>query len=154
MITRIDLTQDKIALIDAADLEWLSAYRWQAVRHGHLWYAVRRHGHSHRKMHREILDAPAGITVDHINGDGLDNRRHNLRLATPQQQNQNRRTRKGVSVHKGVVWHERDQKWQAQIWLNGKYIYLGSFNDEIEAARAYNEAARAMFGEFAHVNTC
>jgi hypothetical protein len=102
-------------------------------------------------MHREIIGAPAGIQVDHINRNGLDNQRINLRLATPQQQAANRRRPSGVhsSQYKGVTWHSGAQRWQAQIEITGRTIYLGLFTDEHAAAAAYEVAAKAAFGPFA-----
>lgn len=103
-------------------------------------------------LHRVIMNAPPGVQVDHINGDTLDNRRCNLRLCTHKENGHNRKLQGGTSKFKGVTWHKRDRKWQAGIRHNGKQIHLGYFNDDVEAARAYDRAARKYFGEFARVN--
>ncbi len=91
--------------------------------------------------------------VDHINGDGLDNRRANLRPATHASNNRNRGgTRLNTSGYKGVTWHKRGRKWMAQIHHKGKHYHLGLFTDLTEAALAYDVAAADMFGEFAWLN--
>ena len=107
-------------------------------------------------MHREIARR-AGIClrgdVDHWNGDGLDNRRRNLRAATPSQNQHNRRKRLGCSSRfKGVHWHKRHGKWAAKIRIDGRQLHLGYFPVERDAAAAYNLAANQEFGEFALTN--
>lgn len=105
-------------------------------------------------MHREILGLmPEDPDVDHRDGEGLNNRRSNLRLVTNSQNNMNSQCRWGaLSKYKGVSWHKRREKWQGRIKLNGKEIYLGYFDNEKKAARAYDEAAKKHFGEFARLN--
>lgn len=93
--------------------------------------------------------------VDHINHDTLENRYCNLRLCTRSQNQQNRRKRRGqilTSAYKGVRWHKKTSKWEAQICIQGKNKYLGLFAEEKDAALAYNEAASKCFGEFACLN--
>lgn len=144
----IVLTQGKIALVDKHDLEWLSEFNWCAVNKKTCWYAVSPKVKRKRPaiyMHQLLL--PTTLTVDHINGNGLDNRRSNLRKATVQQNNANRR---GFLKFKGVC--EEGKGFRAQITVNGKSIYLGNFPTEIEAAIAYNTAAYKAFGEFARLN--
>ena len=108
-------------------------------------------------MHREVLrlagiEVPAGCETDHINGDRLDNRLANLRVVTHQQNGWNRKIEltKRSSKYKGVYRHKTT--WQAGIRHNGKQIYLGCYTDEWDAAQAYNEAARRLFGEYASPN--
>ncbi len=104
-------------------------------------------------MHRFILDAPDGAVVDHINGNALDNRRANLRLCTPTENAYNKRKRPGtVSQYKGVSWDSRNQRWMSQLTFKNRHLFLGRFDDEQEAARAYDVAARKHFGEFANLN--
>lgn len=102
-----------------------------------------------------ILGTPSGI-VDHVNRDPLDNRRSNLRIATPSQNQANRTkdfARKGLtSQYKGVCWHRKDRKWHARIYQNNKAIHLGAFFNETDAARAYDAAALKIYGEFAVLN--
>lgn len=155
----IPLTQGKVAVVDAADYTWLSRWKWQAHSpNGELWYAIRtdRSKHSsHRliRMHRLIINAPDEFDVDHINGNGLDNRRSNLRLCNMAENQHNQRPQKGgSSEYKGVCWDNFHNKWKAQIHPRKKHIHLGYFNDEIEAARAYNYAAIRLYGEFARLN--
>lgn len=158
----IKLTQGYAALIDDTDYDGVSAYKWRALvdRRRSKVYAVRKtHGsHSSRKslsMHREILGVtdPA-VKVDHRNGDSLDNRRENLRKCVVGENNANSHKRRDglSSKYKGVCWHKRDQRFQASIRLRGRTIYLGKFLGEVEAARAYDDAARTAFGEFAQCN--
>jgi hypothetical protein len=104
-------------------------------------------------MHREIMNAPRGILVDHRNGDNLDNRRTNLRLATPTENSCNRQKKKGCSSqYKGVCFHRRRGKWASRIKIHGKSIFLGNFDREEDAARVYDEAAKQYHGAFARLN--
>jgi hypothetical protein len=106
-------------------------------------------------MHREILGVTdPQVKVDHRNGDGLDNRRANLRKCVNGENIANGAKRRDghSSKYKGVCWHRRDGKFQASIRVHGRTIYLGMFTDEVQAAQAYDVAARAFFGEFAKCN--
>jgi hypothetical protein len=104
-------------------------------------------------MHLEIMSAPDGMEVDHMNGNGLDNRRENLRLCTRAQNRMNSVKRIGKSsTFKGVYWHKNCRKWRASLKLDGKEIHIGYFNTELEAAEAYDEKALELFGEFAKPN--
>ena len=106
-------------------------------------------------MHRLITNAPKGLMVDHINHNGLDNRRKNLRLCTVSQNNRNRRpiTRpnKG-SKYKGVTFDKKRNLFKAEIQHNKKKYFLGRFKSQIKAAQAYDKKARELFGEFAYLN--
>lgn len=98
---------------------------------------------------------PEGMQVHHVNGDALDNRRDNLRVCTKQQDThgfQLKRSIKATSRFRGVSWFKRDQNWKAQIMLDGHQRHIGYFNCEEDAARAYNIAAKELFGEFASPN--
>ncbi len=103
-------------------------------------------------MHRLITNAPYGLLVDHINGDCLDNRKANLRLATNAQNNYNKRPLNSFSKYKGVFFIRKEKRWTATIGLNHKKIYLGNFKDEIKAAKAYDTAAKKYYGQFAYLN--
>ena len=104
-------------------------------------------------MHREILDVPAGMICDHKNHNGLDNRRCNLRICTPAQNQYNRRLQTGgTSLYKGVYWHKENRKWRAQICHGGLHIHIGYYDYEADAAIAYDDMAIDLFGEFACLN--
>jgi len=146
---KMPLTQGKFALVDDADYEWLSRWKWHAHEDHGNWYAER----WRVRMHNEILPPPAGLEVDHKNHDGLDNRRINLRLGTHAQNGANRLPNKNhSSIFKGVTRRGGRGKWQAAIRVNGQRTHLGQFGDEQQAARAYDAAALAAFGEFARTN--
>lgn len=110
-------------------------------------------------LHRLIMERVLGRKlsrsekVDHINGDGLDNRRSNLRVVTHAENLTNRSGwKKSSSKYKGVTWFKRDSKWQAKICPKGKTIHLGYFDSEIDAAKAYNEAAKIYFNSACKLN--
>ncbi len=149
-MAEISLSQDKIAIVDDADLPLVESYTWSSQQVRHHWYAVS--GRRRIWMHRLILDAPQGLQVDHIDGDGLNNQRSNLRLVTQAQNQQNRRTPRGTSRFKGVSWRKNQQRWRATIKLDGKTKELGNFQNETEAARAYDRAASEHYGSFACTN--
>lgn len=150
----IPLTKGCVAIVDDADYETLAAHRWLACnRRGVPVYAGRDVGGRRLLMHRVILAAPSGFEVDHINGDGFDNRRQNLRLATRSQNARNIGSRRGASSqYVGVSYDRRSGRWASQISVNYKNHHLGYFDNEREAALAYDRAARAMHGAFARPN--
>lgn len=149
----IPLTQNKVALVDDEDFERLNQFKWYAWRHRKTWYSRRTDCSNGKKailMHREIMNAPKGIQVDHRNGDGLFNCKENLRSATHAQNMHNRiyphkNNKLGI---KGVCWHKANKKFRAQIRVNGKKIHLGLFNVMGDADSAYRKAEEKYFGEF------
>lgn len=149
---KISLSRGAFALVDAADYPTLSAHKWSLSR-ARLGYAVRKATANGKaafvKMHNAVLAPPPGLEVDHINGDTLDNRRCNLRLATRRQNIANRRPT-ASSGFKGVYRHKSG--WAARIRLQGRLQYLGTFPSPDLAARAYDAAASAEWGEFAFQN--
>jgi len=157
---RIRLTQGKYAIVDPDDYFKLNRYKWYANRDRNTFYALRKFTQKDGKrrncyMHREVIKVPDKMFVDHINRNGLDNRKANLRPATVSQNARNcakNKSRTFCSKFKGVTWHRGKKYWQAQIVLNQKYIYLGSFKDEVQAAKAYDKAAKKYHGEFAALN--
>lgn len=158
MTRQIPLSKGKVALVDDEDYERVNQYRWCFTDVG---YAVGYAGGDwsggkqprHISMHRFILDAPPHLKVDHINGNGLDNRRANLRYATTSQNAQNKRGRKsGTSRYKGVYWDKQRNRWRAVVILNGKHHHGGDHRIEEDAARAYDRLALKLFGEYARFN--
>lgn len=144
---------DRFALVDADDIEIVAHSTWAARLDGRILYAYRSYDQGpHRFMHRAIMDAADGELVDHINGNGLDNRRQNLRLVTSQQNRMNILAPRGMSGYIGVSWHKRLNKWQVLMKVNGKAIYVGVFCCPIEAAIARDVAAMELHGEFASLN--
>jgi len=144
-----------IILVDKSDLPLLTLYKWRTYPHHNTWYAETRINKTNVYMHRMILGLRPndGIQVDHINGNGLDNRHQNLRMATPaQNQHNQKKLRGGTSKYKGVDWDTTYGKWHARIKYNKRRIHLGYFTNEIEAAKCYDRSAKELFGEFAHPN--
>jgi hypothetical protein len=155
---RIPLTQGKFAIVDPEDYGHLAKFKWHVCKSGNTFYARRKVAHKKNKktiiyMHRQTIKAPEGFVADHINHNGLDNRKANLRRATwTQNIRHSKKTRnKFQSNYKGL-FHRRDGMWRVLITVNGRRIYLGCFKDEIEAAKAYDTAAKKYFGEFAALN--
>lgn len=153
----IPLSRGKVAVIDDGDYSLIKDYHWFAVNPGKTFYAT---GHRSmidgvRKkvsMHRLIMGAQSNEVVDHINGNGLDNRRSNLRLCTRSENQWNRHRTCGTSKYKGVCWASMMKKWKAAIRYYGKRINLGFFDTEDEAAKAYDEKAKELFGKFVQLN--
>jgi len=152
----IPLKKGIVALIDLSDVPTADKYGWVLDDTKANWYV---HTCIDRKLrtktvrlHQLLLQPPKGFFVDHKNGNGLDNRRSNLRLATNSQNGANRRKLSPkTSAYKGV--HRRENgKWRASIRVNKRLLHLGTFENEIDAAAAYNKAALLHFGEFAWLN--
>jgi len=147
----IPLTQGKVALVDAADFEMLSHWKWCLSGTGR--YPVARVGGRVVTMHRLLMLPAEGQEVDHVSIDTLDNRRANLRLCTAQENHFNRRRySNGSSGHKGVSWYRPYGKWRAYVTKAGHTHHLGYFETKTDAARAYDSKARELFGEFARPN--
>lgn len=142
--------------IDEIDFDWLSAYRWCDLRRR---YVIGWVDGTKQLMHRVIMTKIVGHPllrseiIDHVDGDGFDCRRFNLRLCTQRQNLQNMRNlRGGSSQYKGVCWNKASKKWQSNCRFDGAKHTLGSFDNEIDAALCYDAAAREHFGEFAYTN--
>lgn len=148
----IKLTQDKTVLVDDYDWELVSQHKWYPrTNNSGVSYARTSAKSGNLYMHRLIMGAKPEQQVDHINGNGLDNRRENLRLCTNQQNQWNMQKSYGLtSKYKGVYLYKN--RWRARITFQGKTISLGLFSLEEEAAQAYSKAALKYFGEFAYVN--
>ena len=153
----IELTQGKFAVVDSADCEWLSKFKWHAHERGRTWYARRAASTKTVFMHRAILeyhgsDLTSG-EVDHVNGDGLDNRKSNLQIVSHAENIRKSRVQKNnTSGFRGVSWHKGDRRWQAFVEVDNIRKYLGSFKNKIDAALAYDQAAKKYFGRFATLN--
>jgi HNH endonuclease/AP2 domain len=151
----IPLSDGSVALVDDDDYEWASQFSWSANGNGYAVRGVHIGNRKYRKiyLHREIIGAKKGQKVDHINGNKLDNRKENLRLATPAQNAMNIGLRRNnTSGLKGVRFEERRDKWRAEIKVNYKNVFLGYFDNKFDAAKAYNDAAIKYHGEFARLN--
>lgn len=159
----IKLTQGFVAMVDDEDFEWLNQWKWHARKDDNGYYAGRSiylgGGSKNQKiktisMHRLIMNTPKGMETDHIDHNGLNNQRHNLRNAT-HSQNQYNRLPRGSSKYLGVtVLQNGKEKGRitAEIRCNGRRINLGRFKTEEEAARAYDLKAKEFYGEFANLN--
>ncbi len=165
---RIPLTQGKFAIVDPEDYERLRKYKWHVNKSVHTYYAVhsltngKNAPRKNLQMHRLIIDVPPGCFCDHINHNGLDNRKANLRVAQHKQNIWHRRKfirrtsggfqRPSRSRYKGVDLADDKKRWRVRIRVNGKRIYLGSFENEIDAAKAYDIAAKKYYRDFAALN--
>ena len=157
---QIPLTQGYFALVDDEDFEELNKHKWHVLKTPYTYYAAKRFYNKETKkwksllMHRFILGlTDFKIKGDHIDHNGLNNQRYNLRSSTNAQNIRNQRPTKGnSSKYKGVCWSKRDNRWRVQIQCDKRNIYIGIFKDEIEAAKAYDKKAKELFGEFAYLN--
>lgn len=152
----IPLTQGKVALVDDEDFVWLSQYRWHVhkspLKSGYKWYAKSQINGRRVSMHGLLTNPTPGTMPDHVNGDGLDNQKSNLRLATMSQNQANRCKGIGRSQYKGVCWSKPWNCWISRIEFRGKRYHLGYFDFEEDAALVYDIAAQLLFGEFALTN--
>lgn len=157
----IKLTNGGEVIVDDSDYPLLSQFPWYGFKTGRLgnrvpivklkvgrkWLNV--------TMHRLLLLPSTELCVHHVNGNSLDNRRENLRVCTKTENNRafRRKTPGATSCYRGVCWDQRRKKWKAYIETGGKLRNLGRFDTELDAARTYNEVAKILFGDFAHLNT-
>jgi len=154
----IALTRGFEAIVDDEDYDMLIAMgKWCTNGNRGNIYAVRNEKRNGKKiiigMHRIIMNEPNGLCIDHINGDALDNRKSNLRICSHAENIRNGKKGKNCSSsYKGVGWFKLRKKWRARIMIDYKDKHLGLFSNEIDAAKAYDEAARELHGEFARLN--
>jgi len=164
-VYQIPLSQGKVALVSPEDYHFLIQHKWCARASKHNHYAVRSIPSNTKfkcttiPMHRVILSRMVGCELlrtehcDHISGNGLDNRRENLRICTNAENSRNRKSQRGSSSqYKGASWRKDSEKWQSNIQVDGKTLYLGCFTSEVQAAKAYDAAALKHFGRFAKTN--
>lgn len=156
-VVHVPLSQGKFAVVDAEDYPLIKDHQWYATCVKGKWYAgTNIHLDDGRRrqlrMHTAIMGS---LGVDHRDGDGLNNRRSNLRVVTQAQNCKNRsKSRKPkTSPHKGVWWHKRLKKWTAAIGVNYRQKHLGYFDDQEDAAKAYDVAAAKLHGLFAKLNS-
>jgi len=155
---QIPLTQGQFALVDNEDYGWLNQFKWCAMKLKNTFYAVRSSKTINGKqktiyMHRVIMNPPNNMDIDHIDHNGLNNQKVNLRVVTRSQNSMNQQTHKKKSSNfKGVSRNKLNKLWQASIEYNGKSINLGYFEEEIDAGIIYNQKAIELFGEYAHLN--
>lgn len=154
----IKLSQGKTSLVDDEDFEKFNIFNWNAHKKGNSYYAKRgvriKLKHKTLLLHREILDAPDGFDVDHIDGNGLNNQKSNLRICTRKQNLWNSSPHKdNANGAKGVSWHKQDKKWRVRIMKDGINYELGLFDSIKEAKNAYNIAAKKYHGSFSRLNT-
>jgi len=156
---RIWLGEERFAILDQHDYYHLGKLKWYFTGFDGKFYAVRNFTIDNIRtkivsMHRELINAPKGLLVDHKNGNSLDNRKSNLRLATRGQNlcNSKRNKDNCTSKYRGVSWHKRSRKWRIGLQSEGKCVVSKLFDNEIDAAKAYDEAAKKYHGEFARLN--
>ena len=162
-VRKIAINRGLFVIVDDADYEWLADFRWTALFHTSAFvckaYAVttapgnRTALRGHRRtalMHRMITGAPDGLEVDHINGEGLDNRRVNLRICTRAQNAACGSQRANARHYRGV--RKAGKKWAVSIVVDGRLQYFGRFSDPITAAQVADEIHRAQWGEFTRPN--
>lgn len=151
----IVLTDGSVSLVDEEDYYIQSQFVWSCMhsKSGNL-YAVRRVNKNNRTVyiHRSIMGDIPELDVDHVDGNGLNNQRYNLRWSTRAQNQGNKRVVGGTSSYRGVWWEKGKQRWRAGITIKGRGTSLGQYVIEEEAARAYDAAAKEHFGEFARLN--
>lgn len=159
MAKEIQLTQGKVALVSETNPRYVEAlrYKWSAVFNRGIWYAVRSYGTRKTKkqtsLHRFLTNAPSGMFVDHIDGDGLNCTDENMRVCTNAENLMNRGKQvNNTSGFKGVTWNKNAHKWKSRITSGGKERHLGYFLDPVDAALAYDAAAVELHGEFANTN--
>jgi len=157
----IALTKNKVALVDDEDYGWLSQWKWRAEKKRHYWYAVRTFYFKDCTkrviyMHTLIMAKHFGhfSQVDHRNHNTLDNRKKELRaiIGRENQWNMIRHTKNASSKYKGVSWSKHAAKWHCQIGYNKKMLHIGYYDNEKDAANAYDDKAREYFGESACLN--
>ena len=148
-----------VVLVDDEDFDELNKFKWHVSKNWNTFYASRNVNNNgimtKVHLHRQIMNKhlQKGLIIDHINHNGLDNRKCNLRIVTVQQNNQNSTSRKNsTSKYLGVYFYKKRLKWVAKISIKNKTIYIGIYANEEDAAQAYNKAALKHFGEYANLN--
>lgn len=156
---KIKLQSGKYTKVDDDNYEYLNQFKWRWRKLTNSLYVYRMYyigngKYKHESMHRIIMNAPKGMDVDHIDHNGLNNQKSNLRIVTRSQNMMNTKKiqKNKSSKYKGVVWFKPIKKWQVRIMINYKYISIGYFDSEDEAGLAYNKKAQELYGEYAYYN--
>jgi hypothetical protein len=149
-VRRVRLSQGLFATVDSADYKKISEHKWSVCRQGCKVYAKARINGRIVLMHRFLMRPPKGYQVDHIDGNGLNNCRNNLRVCTPAQNQANRGPRGGSSRFVGV--YRRGDRWRAGMGYRGRWYTLGTYGDEVEAAKARDRKAVELHGPYAYLN--
>lgn len=158
MAKQIPLTRGKFALVDDEDYERLINFKWNCTTFGYATRSIKNKSTNGKHvviwMHREIMNTPKGMDTDHIDGDKLNNKKTNLRICTRSQNNMNQKPQrtKYSSKYKGVYFYKKYNKWGSQININKTKHFIGFYENEEEAAYAYNEKSKEMFGEYAIIH--
>ena len=157
IMKQIKLTKGKVALVDNEDYERIVCHKWFARFSANRWgvyrWGTRGQNRKMVAMARFILNTPRNLVVDHINNNVFDNRKNNLRACTQKQNTANRsKVKGGTSKYKGVSYNKKLNKWQAESKKDHKHYYIGIFDSEEKAARAYDKKAKELFGDFAWLN--
>lgn len=150
---QIKLTKGKMAIVDDKDFDVLNKYKWHFKERGDC---ARTENHRTIRIHRQIMNAPENMEVDHINGNKLDNRRSNLRICTHSENCKNmtvcRDSKSGIKGVRNLGERYKTKPWMARIFPSGNAVYLGLFSNKEDASRAYDNAAKLYFGKFAKLN--
>ena len=148
----VDVGKNKVSLIDLDDVDKIKNNNWYIHKAGMVMSRIS--SDKHVKLHRYIMDFPTGKDIDHINHDKLDNRKSNLRICSHKQnaRNTKKMIKETSSIYKGVSFRSNYNNWRSFIKTNEKQIHLGIFENEIDAAIAYNNKALELFGEYANLN--
>lgn len=152
----IQLTQGLVTVVDAEDYDFLSQWRWYANKRPHTFYAIRstqtENGNRCVRMHSLILGTPKGLCSDHRNGNGLDNRRSNLRICTSEQNSRNKKMAKNNTTGcKGINWEANLNKWRVRIGIDGKRLFLGRYDDINEAIAVRLAKEKELYGEYRRI---
>lgn len=150
----VKLSNGKVAMVDATDYDLVSKFKWHGTDKGYASRSIKKgNKRTSITMHRFLMNPPDDMYVDHIDGNKLNNRRSNLRICTHNDNCRNRKlTVNCTSTFKGVNWHKKSGKWQARVKFERKIYHLGLYDNEMDAAHAYNLFAVEKFGEYALLN--
>lgn len=150
----IQLTQGKVAIIDDEDYEKVCTKKWYAHKRTGKYYAESGGINGRYMLHIFVMGLENGVLLDHKDGDSLNNQKENLRVCTRQQNSYNKKPYSTAPIAgiKGISLNKKSKRWRAQIQKDKKKIYIGVYSNYLDAAKAYNEKAIELFGEFSQLN--